>query len=311
METLKTLRDKVLRQLDEAGSTTSSAIVDDAINQAHAERLTSQNWPFLLHPQPQTITLAADRKTYALHPDFGRAYYFRNTTRNQWLVEIPLRNIEEASQNWTDEAGGQMFGLFGRSPVARQPTSSSPITLTSSSGSDTGSAFAVEIVGTTGNGVLGETLTPSGTSEVTSANSYSDILSVTLTATWTGTLTLTSNSGAVTNLVLLPGEYGRSYQQFTTLFTPTDGDVVEYRFFRLPKELVNDYDLPLIPYPFSKILVWDALLIFATYDNQLTNARAAEWRTRVASIEASMQTAFLDAQSVQARPRLVRFIEDI
>lgn len=310
METLKSLRDKVLRQLDEAGEATASDVVDDAINQAHAERLVSSNWPFLLYPDKQTLTLESGRRTYTLHPDFHRPYYFYNTTQNTFLAEVPMRGLEEAeAANWTNETEGRMFGLWGRSPVAQQPPDAgSQLTIVSTSSSDTGSTYAVTITGTNANGVATESLSPQGTSPATSVHAFKEILSVTLAAPWAGTLTMT-DSDADTLLSMLPGELGRSYQQLTLLYEPAEGDEIEYRFYRTPKDLENDYDIPLIPFPYSKILVWDALLIFAAYDNQLSNIRASEWRARVIAIEQSMQAAFLDAQSITARPRLVRYID--
>jgi hypothetical protein len=107
-------------------------------------------------------------------------------------------------------------------------------------------------------------------------NSYSLLLNVELAAVWIGTCTL-ATSGGTTLLTLPAGNVSRQFPQIELLWTPGDADVVEYKFYRKPRTLSADGDTVDILEPFSRILVFDSLLLFAAYDGDITQARLDVW----------------------------------
>lgn len=313
METLKTLRDQCLYLLDEAGDTgTTKTNIDNFINQAHQSRCVMKQWPFMLWDTPETFTTADGDQLYALHSEFMFPSYFFNRTKKKYLVESNSRQIEPSGVRWNEDVQGERFMLWGRTPVQNQPAAASTVRIVSSSASDTQSSKAITIKGVTASGVTSESLTPNGATLVTSTNSYSKILAVTKAAVWVGNMTMTSDSGAVTNLTLFPNELGRNYQQIYLLFDPDAADVIEYRFYRKPSQLTADNDIPDIPDPFSQILVWEAALMIAAYNNMAEEGRVKMWRERMLRWEDAMERTFFEGGSIAAEPRFIRsnFNED-
>lgn len=311
--TLKDIRDEVLTLMDESASTatTTTTLVNNAINQAHVQRLASQPWTFMRWDQPETVTTVASQRFYSLHQEFWKPEYFFNRTTKQYLFEVPPRSVPGTGALWnTDTGHAREFRFAGRTGIQTQPTSASVITIVSSSSSDDGSAFNITVRGVTTNGVTTETITPDGTVSVAGTTSFTKLLSVTKAAAWTGRLTVTSNSAAVTNLVLFGTEYGRSYPQIELLNLPDAGDVIEYAFFRQPAPLTNDYDIPDIPPPHQRILVWDTLLTVASYNTDIPSAAIQMWRENQHRMEVALEQAFLEGQSLESVPRFVRSSTD-
>lgn len=301
----------MLGWVDEVGdSGTTADNINAALTQAHAQRCSQDKWTFMLWRKPETLTLISGQRDYTLHPEFNRPLYFRNTTDREFLEEFPLRTLTDPDVDWNNDTEGRGFVLHGVMPVSAQPTSASVLTLVSSDATDTGSAKNITIRGETAYGVESETLTPLGLTPVVGAKAFITILNVTLTLPFAGRLSLTSNSGGVTNLLLTPGQYGRQHQQMRLLWTPGSGDTIEYQFFRKPSPLSNDYDIPDIPAPFAKILVWDALLLMAAYDNQVEGNRLALWKEKQMALDTALRQAYLDGQSIKSRGRYVKYSGD-
>lgn len=306
MTTYKELQDEVLAWLDESGDTgTTLTNVKNALNQAHFNRLTKELWPFMLWDSAETFSLTAGVQTYGLHPEFHRPYYFYNQTRREYLREVPARGLAPSGADWNQDRDRATFALWGRSPVLSQPTAATTLRIVSSSASDNTVGKAITIRGVVNGAITTESLTPNGTTPVTGSLSFSKVLGVTKGAAWAGTLTL-STSGGTTLLTLNSDEWGRSYQQLYLLASPSTADVVEYRFYRRPRPLTSDNDLPDIPPPFAKVLVWDALMMLFAYDNQAEAARMQEFSKWQFELDTAMRLAFLESQGVEAEPQYVR-----
>lgn len=308
MMTFADLRTEVLRWLDESAATATSASylnVENAIRQAHTIRLTEDNWKFMLWPRVETFSTVGGQQIYSLHQEFMRPFSFRNTTQRVWLQETPGRNIEPLQLDPNNDLDSHRFSLWGRSPVQNQPTSASVLTIVSSSASDNTAAKAIVVTGDTADGVTSESLTPNGTTPVAGTTSFTQILSVTKSAAWAGTLTMTSNSAAVTNLKLFASEFGRSYPQIQLLYLPDSGDTIAYRFYRKPRALTRDNDLTDIPDPFERVLVFDALLLMGAYDNRLDGGRKQLWERMRDDLDFQLRASQMEGQSIGAEPKLI------
>jgi hypothetical protein len=308
--TYKMLRDEVLANLDETGDTgTTYNLVNYYLNQAHEMRLGQYDWPFLRWSTPETFTTTSTR-WYTLHPECWKVLSIYHRTGGYFLIEVSERNLEANGIDWNTDANRRFFRFSEIWPVVAQPSSTSVITIVSSSVSDTTAAKAITVRGVTANGITSESLTPNGTTSVAGTTSFTKILSVTKAAAWTGTLTMTSNSGAVTNLTLLPTEYGRQYQTIELLSTPTTGSVVEYSFLRRPTTMSADNDIPDIPFPYSRILVWDTLLMMAGYLTDLGKASLAVWSRQQQELEMQMLQHFSYGNTLGAQAQFIRDSED-
>ena len=310
MATYDQIRDEVQSWLDEASNTsTTKTNVGYAINLAHEQRCTESNWTFMEWPQPETFNLVSGTRYYNLHPEVDRMIYVFNRTSKSYLIETPQRQLEPTGVRWNTDTSGQRYRFAAPSPVSAQPSSADTITVTSSSASDTGSSKAVLIRGVVSGVVLTESITPTGTSAATSTNSYSLILNLDLAAAWTGTATIATTGG--TTLATIPASVTNlQYPRIEMLWTPSTTDTIEYRFYRRPRRLSNDGDVVEIPEPFSRILVWDSLLIFAAYDGDINSGRMSIWTGQRDKILHQMQQTYLEGQTVAAEPRYVRSLDD-
>jgi hypothetical protein len=307
--TLKNLEDQVLAWLDEAGDTgTTQTNVRNAINFAHQQRCNLDRWTFMQSP-PLAFNLVSGQTCYTIDSAFGRPLYFFNITKNEFLIEVPTRELESHS-NWRAAATGLSFSYSGMSPVETQPTAASVLTVVSTSVSDVGVTKAVVVTGRTTSGIRSETIVPNGTTPVAGQIEFSYVTALSLTGEWAGWATVTSNSGAVTNISLYPGEIARQYPEIRLLWVPDSADEIEYRFFVQPRKLENDNDIPDIPYPHSQVLVWDALLLLSAYDNQTEGGRVRIWEQARNQMELQMRQTYLEGQTVGSRVRYVRSVDD-
>lgn len=309
--TFKNLQDQVLQSLDEVGDTSTTLdLVKSYLNQAHQARCAQDSWTFMRWDRPETLTTVSGQRFYSLNPEFWKPIYFFNRSSNRYMVEVTERSLAATGSNWnTDTGRSPYFRFAGYSPVSAQPSTASTISIVSSSASDNSSGKAITFEINTANGVTTESITPNGTSPVSSTNTVERILGVTKASTWTGTLTV-KDAANNTLLTLFPTEMGRSHAQFELLATPDSADVIEYRFVRKPKLLVNDNDIPNIPAPHSQILVWDTLILFGGYNTDISPQALATWVGLETSMETDMRNRYLEGASLEAEPRYIRDTED-
>lgn len=303
IQTFKNLQDKVLAWLDEAGDTgTTLTLVKQALNESNKKRATQERWLWMKWDSPELLAIVANRQVYTLHAEFFRPDYFWNRTELDYVTQYDDSTIVGSGVDENTDAGPALkFKFVGRTEVAAQPSAAS-VLLASSSNAAADAAATVTVRGDTTLGVRSETLTQG----VAGSVSFTRILKVTKNGTWAGTLTLTSNAAAVTNLVLFAEEYGRSYPQVKFLAVPDAPAVVEYTFYRQPVTMVADNDRPDIPTPFEELLVWDTLLSFAgynTYDGQMVKI----WMTKQAEQLLALQQAE-DARALEAATNYTVYI---
>jgi hypothetical protein len=309
--TLSSLRTKVLGWLDEASNTTQTHTnTTNALNTAHQQRCTENQWSFMLWRQSETLTLVAGQRRYILHPLVSRMLYVYNRTKKVYLVETPWREVQVSGVKWIDDTSGTRYFFVEPSPVAVQPATASTLNVVSSSAGDTGSGYNINITGTVSNVMVTETLTPIGASISTTTNTFDagSIISVTKIGDWSGTMTL--KAGSTTLLTLSPTERSRAYPQIELLWTPGDADIVEYRFYRKPRTLSAATDVTDLPDEFTDLLVWDALILMAAYDGDSTPARLNAWLDQRGKLETAMGQAYLDGSTVAAEARTVRDVEE-
>jgi len=298
MLTFKNLQDEILLLWDAPGETGNFlTIVKNALNDTHAERCNSQRWSFMLWEDVLTFTTVSGTLNYRLHPLFHRFHRIYNTSDTHKLIEVPPREYYESPETKFH------FHIVEPSPVVADPAATGTLSIVSSSGSDIEAAKAVTIRFLDGNNdEVSEDITPTGTSTAATSASASKVLSVTKGGTWVGTMTL-KDSGSNTLLTLLPTEYGKVYPQIRLLKDPEQADTVEYRFYRRPRILSGDNDIPDIPYPFSRILIWDTLLLLAAYDEAKEPGMWVEQRRQW---EKKLADNYLEGQALGGRVRQVR-----
>jgi len=294
MKTFGQLRDEVLRWMDEYGDTdTSKNIVENALNQAHAMRVSQYRYPFMVS-DVYTFTQVNGQRDYILHERVHQLDYLFNRTQKAFLKEVPARQILDAGYGFNESAGSpQYYEMAGLSPVAAQPAAATTLTCSSTVAESGGVTLYVE--GEDANGaVLSDTLTPGGGA---SAGTYTRVTRVRKNGTWQGTMTLTG--GATTVLTLSATEYGKSFPLIRLLNVPTAADTIEYRFRRKPLVMAADNDIPDLPFPYSNLLVYDALLQIAAY-NEIPDTAMSYWRKAQSEWESALFSELIGTSTLGA-----------
>lgn len=304
IQTFKTLQDKVLAWLDEAGDTdTTRTLVKYALQTANKKRATQEGWPFMFFPTQQ-LTLVAGQQYYALHSEYFKPFYFWNRNAQDYMSQYDEASLvsSRVDQNNDTSDLSVKFTLFGRAEVAMQPTAASAITIASSISGDNGTK-TVTVTGDTASGVRTESIACGAAGTVL----FTTIIKVRKSGDWLGTMTMSSNAGAVINLVLFNTEVGRSYQQIKILTKPTQSETVDYQFYRQPSPMTADDDRPDIPTPFEDLLVYDSLLSFASY-NQYDGQVVQLWQFNQRDLLLGLQQAYSDSKAVQAAASYTEYI---
>lgn len=311
MRTYKELQDAVLLWMaDENDTGLMRDLVKQSLRQQHTQLLLEERFDFMLWPKTETLSLVASQTVYALHPKFQQPYFFYNPDTDVYLEEIPARSLMESAADWNDGtfADADRFMLTHLSTWKKQPSTTSIITITTTGGTES-TANSIVLRGVDGSGnTITETLSSgSSWSTLTSSNSFAVLESLTkIGATWARTITVTD---AASNTLLSLGatEYGRQYRMWETLGTPSTAKDLLYRFYRAPRVLSYDNDMPDVPEAFDEILVLRALRDMQGY-SRATGEEMSRWSATSAILETQLKMTYQQARTMGGRPTYTRYI---
>jgi len=311
VRTYKELQDAALTWMaDENDTGLMRSLVKDALQQHHKQLLLEDQYDFMLWPQTETLNVVSGRIAYALHPRFSQPLFVYNPTTDQYLEELAARSLLESGAEWNDGTPSEVerFMLTGISKWQRQPSAAGAITITTTGGTET-SSHSVVLTGLDSAGAWVE-------EELSSLNSWSTLTSTTSFAVledatkvgsgWTRALTFTDAS-ANTLLTLGAADYGRQYRMLEVIGTPAAASTLLYRFYRIPRDLTRDNDIPDLPATFDDILVLRTLLDMQGY-SRATQDEMARWRGRLTTLEQQLKMSYQQTRSLGGRPTYVRYI---
>ncbi len=195
-----------------------------------------------------TFSTTSGVSEYALSPlvDTSKIINIRDESSPSSLGYMSDQEFREADPGPTGTGDAYLYTLRGFSPVQNQPSSSSVLSLVSSSAADT--SVVINIQGLNSSSVMvGETVAMTGTTPVSTTNSYVKIMVLSKDRASTGTITGTSNSGGVTNFRLSPKERAGSYPIVFIYNIPDSTDTLTYDFTMKLPDILNDDDISLIP----------------------------------------------------------------
>lgn len=307
IDTFKGLTDDVLRLMGlPSDQGRFRAAVKESIRTKHAERASEDDWSFMRWPTLETIPVVAGVQSYSLHERFRALMWARRRSDGQQIVERSQEMFGDAGYPEIGATGlpGD-FTLDAVAQVKGQPTSASVLAVASSAPAD--ATNTVTAAGMTAAGYVEETITV-GSSGVQSFLPGQVFWIRKNSTTWAGVLTVTANAGTITILTLRADEWGRNYRQIKFTHIPSASDTVEYQFYRLGKTLSHDNDVPELPYPFSRILVYDALLDLQGLSRP-SSGELEQWRDSQQRLLTNAQNTYLDGQSNGAENSYVHFIK--
>jgi hypothetical protein len=204
-------------------------------------------WPWL-RQYGYTLTTASGTSAYALSPlvDTSKLITFYETSSPQHIGYMSEQEFRMREPGPTATGVPYLYRLKGFSPVQNQPSSASAIAISSSSASDT--AVDVNIQGLDSSNVFTvEKKTLTGTTPVSTTTTFTKILGVSKDASSVGKVTLTSNSGGVTNLVLAAYDRAASHPIVDFFTIPSSTLTIYYDFTLKLPNIYGDDDISLLP----------------------------------------------------------------
>ncbi len=287
MKTFGQIKDEVLRYFDLATEPDDSAdvvMVENAINTANQTRITEDNWKFMLSGE-RSLAVVAGTQEYILPVyNFNRLHYLYSPAQKRFAHSMEMREVPANGMSFDqrDNVDTLYYTVVENgSVVVAQPTIADTLTLASTDSEATGPQLYIE--GENSSGLfISDTLHVGDTS----SNIYAKVIYYAKTADFIGTLTLKTTS-TQTLVVLGPTEYKREYPILRWHNIPYSNETFVYKYFRKPRVMTRPFDTPDLPFPYSNILVWDALLSLATY-NELDSESVNIWRDNLTQAVANL-----------------------
>jgi hypothetical protein len=299
VRTYKDLQEIVLRYFDVANEEEGSAdvvLVQSTLNTANATRSSEDKWKFMLS-DVKTLSVVGGQQEYILpFPNLLKLHYIYSTTNKRFGRSIPMRSVPYVDVPFQDTTTNSQDVLYyditdGGAVVQAQPTTAD--TLVAASSASEAADVQLYVEGLDANGVpISETIDAAATSTAT----FSRVDYYAKIGTWAGTLTLTT-TGAEDLVTLSPTETGKEFPVIKFLNIPSASETFQYRYFRKPRVMSRDNDRPDLPYPHSNVLIYDALLDLATY-NELDSESVNIWRDKQQAILEVLYQQKLEGDSV-------------
>lgn len=279
MKTFVQLQREVLRYFDvedEPDGSADKELVKSALNEANQQRATEDKWTFMRSPV-HTLAVVAGTQTYVLpHENLRKLHYLWSTTNRYFLSETPMREVPYAdiSFDQSDTGTSKLYEIAEMSPTKAQPSTVAPLSVESTE-TETEDEVLLYIEGYDADGAsISEEVAPGDNT----TQDFSKVTYVAKVGDWEGTMTLDDDAGN-NLLTLTASQYAKQYPVLKFMAIPTQADTCTYRFFKKPRVMTRDYDVPDLPFPTCNILVFDALLSLATY-NELDSESVNIWREK-------------------------------
>jgi hypothetical protein len=191
------------------------------------------------------FSTVAGTEDYVLPQDFGKEIAVRDATNKAYLKRLDSQSNMMLNTSTADDQGGISNYIILDKTVRTQPTASSVITFVSSSASDTSQKLYVK--GFDANGYEDyEEVTVTGTTPVATSKSFTRVLLVAKSAVTVGTITVTSNSAAVTIAVLSRAMLEHRIKVMRLVNIPNSVCSIDVIYLANPLPMSGDYDYPII-----------------------------------------------------------------
>jgi hypothetical protein len=310
MDTLKKLREDVLRFFDLVSETPGSIdadLVEEVLNRAHQIRCGEKNWRFMRSRQ-RTIAITAGQQSYTLpFTDFTKMNYLWSDAKGCFFHEAPDSELggDLGQEIALDENSGsyKYYDIVRAGDVCQaQPTTDTLVEFAIFDADDADKEFYIEGENSSGE-QMSEVL--SAVDENTpgvSANQYSRITYYEKRGEFVGSCELNVSPNGFTLINLGVTEFKKEYPVLRFKQVPSVGDTLKYTYFRTPRVADHDHSTFDIPFPHTGILLYDALLDCATY-SELDSESVNIWREKQEQLKQNLYFSEMNGDSVGARSR--------
>lgn len=222
-------------------STAASTIIKRYLNRRYFQVLRSINWKF--YNLEYSFTTTSGTQDYVLPRDFDKPVYVRDNTNKR---ELASKSFQYLSNQRTDEFNNEgvidSYVIYDANFNA-QPTSAATATVTSSSASDTSQSVFLHYIDSNG-AEQKETLSLSGTGDVTSSGTVERFISISKDADTVGYVTVTCNSQTIA--VIDPERRSYRVRKMRLFLTPNGTTTIACPYIIKPLPMTDDNDYPLI-----------------------------------------------------------------
>lgn len=211
-----------------------------AVQRAVTRVWNSRKWTF--KQRTDTLSLTSGTSIYNFPKQVGESYSIRSLDASSIGKKVTVLSQDLFDTHIPDPQNSGwpvtliMFNMLGS---RNDPSSSSVLTLASSSASDTSQSITIR--GIVGGDIDVEEIALSGVTEVSTTRSFTSIISIGKSAVTTGRVTITSNSAAVTIVVLSPQEQTIKLREFRAYPQPDATYTLQFKNFGMPPILTSRY----------------------------------------------------------------------
>lgn len=223
-------------------STSIQSVIKNYINRRYFQILRAINWENI-NPS-YTFNTIAGTQSYVLPDDFGKPFIVRDATNQNELAELDYQSLISKNISIISSSGIPTQYSIIEDRIQNQPTASSILTLVSTSVSDTTQNILIR--GISSDLEVYESVSISGTSSVTTTNSYTRVISISKSAVSVGKITATSNTGTVTVIAIPPVVTTPFFKKITFNYIPSSIITIALPYYIKPSVLVDDNDYPII-----------------------------------------------------------------
>tara|TARA_Y100001951_G_scaffold88955_1_gene80926 strand:- start:2231 stop:3193 length:963 start_codon:yes stop_codon:yes gene_type:complete len=225
-----------------------------------------------------SLSVASGTSQYGCGPYVKRILNIDDGTNDRQVTQITKGDYDGLYPGTSATGDPRYYYILGSFGVNAQPSSASTLSFTSNDNDDNGT---VRVSGFVSGVYTHESITLNGTSAVATSNSYTTVERVTKlqadTTTHDGTVTATSNSGAVT-VVVIPYHMD-SPTHLWVEFYPTPDSSLTYtiRAEMNKPNMINDGDWPDIDEDFHNAILYIAAgEVLPAFGNESLGARMLE-----------------------------------
>lgn len=245
----------------------TATLIGRFINNIYADFLRRFNWEF--YNYDYSFSTVSGTQDYVLPRDFGKELYVYDSTNK---VELSFKSLQQIVQDKPATLSSSGEGTYYSILTKRynnSPTSGA-ITAVSSSGDD--STQSVLVRGISGNVEMVDTISLNGTTPAVGTISFTSLISVSKSATTTGTVTLTADSGSTTVAVMSPQELEYIRKFIRISYIPSSVYTVKVPYMISPLPMTVNTDVCFAP---DDIIEAGATMLAWRYKRQM--AKAQEW----------------------------------
>lgn len=209
----------------------------------------AKQWGFKLRVDTAFNTTAS-QESYVLRKYIGEPVTLKIDEAPYILTGITEETKDRLVPNAVETGVPAYYSLFELRGCSNQPSSASTLTVYSSSASDT--TQTVYVKGIVSGEIKAETVALAGTSQISTTNSYTTVLSITKSAITEGVVNV--NAGATTVETLSQQEFTIRRRVLRLYPIPADSYDITVKHFAHPPFLTNAYEDTEIPFRWDYVV---------------------------------------------------------